>query len=142
MASLKFRPGRPMATRNTVLLAEDDGALRDLITEMLTRSGYRVLAAATPTEAQRMAREFAGRIDLLLTDVILPGMKGPSLAEAITRLRPEIRVLYMSGYTEHDPKSRQNLPADAPFLRKPFTTEGLLQTVSRAIAPPVAEAVH
>jgi CheY-like chemotaxis protein len=139
---LKTRPAPPMATRNTVLLAEDDGALRELITEMLTRSGYRVLAAATPAEAQRTAREFAGPIDLLLVDIVLPGMKGPSLAEALTRLRPEMRVLFMSGYSEFDPKARQHLPPQAPFLRKPFTTEGLLLAVGEAIAPSVAQPVH
>jgi PAS domain S-box-containing protein len=142
LAGLKLRPVSPVATRNTVLLAEDDGALRELIAEMLTRTGYRVLAAATPAEAQRTAREFDGSIDLLLTDVVLPGLKGPKLAEALTRLRPEMRVLYMSGYSEADPKARQHLPPDAPFLRKPFTTESLLLAVSEAIAPSVAETVH
>jgi two-component system, cell cycle sensor histidine kinase and response regulator CckA len=142
LTGLKLRPAPPAATRNTVLLAEDDGALRELITEMLTRSGYRVLAAATPTETQRIVREFNGPIDLLLVDVVLPGMRGPNLAETVTHLRPEMRVLYMSGYSEFDPKTRQSLPPHAPFLRKPFTTEGLLLAVSEAIVPSVAEPVH
>jgi PAS domain S-box-containing protein len=142
VANLTFRPQPPVATRNTVLLAEDDGALRDLITDMLTRNGYRVLAAATPVEAQRIVREFNGPIDLLLADIVLPGMKGPALAEAITRLRPEMRVLYMSGYSEVDPKARQHLPPEESLLRKPFTTEKLLLTVSGAIAPSVHEPVH
>jgi DNA-binding NtrC family response regulator len=143
LVGMKFRPAPPVATRNTVLLAEDDGALRELIAEMLTRNGYRVLAAATPAEAQRIVREFNGPIDLLLADVVLPGMKGPILAEALTRLRPEMRVLYMSGYSEVDAKARQHLPPeDAPFLRKPFTTERLLLAVSEAIAPSVHEPVH
>ena len=126
----------------TVLLVEDDGALRELIAEKLTRSGYRVLAAATPAEATRTAREFSGPIDLLLADVILPGMRGPSLAENLARLRPEMRLLYMSGYSELDPRSRHNLPSDAPFLRKPFTSDGLLLAVSQALSPSVPEAVH
>jgi CheY-like chemotaxis protein len=139
---LKTRPAVPVATHNSVLLAEDDGALRELITEMLTRSGYRVLDAATPAEAQRIAREFGGPIDLLLADVVLPGMRGPVLAETLTRLRPEMRVLFMSGYSESDPRAGQYLPAGAPFLRKPFTTEGLLLAVSEAIAPSFAQPVH
>ena len=139
--SANARPARPTSARNTVLIAEDDGALRELMTEMLTRNGYRVLAAATPTEAQRIAREFAGRIDLLLTDMVLPGMKGSSLAEAVGRLRPDVHVLYTSGYSELEPRSRQNLPSDA-FLRKPFTTEALLHAVSQALAQPVAETVQ
>ena len=138
----RFRPAPPAATHNTVLLVEDDGALRELIAEKLTRSGYRVLAAATPAEATRTAREFSGPIDLLLADVILPGMRGPSLAENLARLRPEMRLLYMSGYSELDPRSRHNLPSDAPFLRKPFTSDGLLLAVSQALSPSVPEAVH
>jgi CheY-like chemotaxis protein len=142
IAGTKFRPSPPTATRNTVLLAEDDGALRELISEMLTRSGYRVLAAATPAEARRIVREFSGPIDLLLTDVVLPGMKGPDLAEAVSRRWPEMRVLYMSGYPELDPKARGHLPADAPLLHKPFTTEALLRAVSEALSPSVAETIQ
>ena len=142
IAGPKFRPSPPTATRNTVLLAEDDGALRELISEMLTRSGYRVLAAATPAEARRIVREFSGPIDLLLTDVVLPGMKGPDLAEAVSRRWPEMRVLYMSGYPELDPKARGHLPADAPLLHKPFTTEALLRAVSEALSPSVAETIQ
>jgi CheY-like chemotaxis protein len=142
LAGLRFRPVPPAATRNTVLLVEDDGALRELIAEMLTRNGYRVLAAATPAEAQRIVREFNSPIDLLLTDVVLPGMKGPVLAEAITRLRPETRILYMSGHFEVDPRTRGHLPAGSQLLRKPFTTETLLLAVSEAIAPSVTESVH
>jgi two-component system cell cycle sensor histidine kinase/response regulator CckA len=141
VADLKIRHVPPRATRNTVLLAEDDGALRELVTEMLTRHGYRVLAASTPAEAQRIAREVNGRIDLLLADLVLPGMRGPSLAEALSRLHPEMRVLYTSGYSPFDPKARQHLPPDAPFLRKPFTTEGLLLAVSEALAPSLTESV-
>ena len=142
LPGLKLAVVPPTAAHNTILLAEDDGALRELIAEMLTRNGYRVLAAATPAAAQRIVREFNGPIDLLLSDVVLPGMKGPNLAEAIAQLRPQIRVLYMSGYSELDPQSRQRLPLNAPFLRKPFTTESLLLAVSEAIASPVAESVQ
>jgi PAS domain S-box-containing protein len=133
-AALKPRPAPPAGTRNTVLLADDDGALRELISEMLTRNGYRVLAAATPLEAQRLAREFREPIHLLLTDIVLPGMKGPALAEAVSRSRPEMRVLYMSGYSEDDPKARGLLPAEAVLLHKPFTTDDLLLAVGEALA--------
>ncbi len=134
VAGPRLRPAPPAATRNTVLLAEDDGALRELISEMLKRSGYRVLAATTPVEAQQMAREFRGPIHLLLTDIVLPGMKGPGLAEAVSRRRPETRVLYMSGSSEIDPKLRGLLPAEALLLHKPFTTEALLLAVSEALS--------
>jgi FixJ family two-component response regulator len=69
-------------------------------------------------------------------------MKGPTLAETITRLRPEVAVLYTSGHFEIDPRTRGHLPAGAQLLRKPFTTETLLQAVNVAIAPPVADTVH
>ena len=141
-AGPKLRPAPPEATRNTVLLAEDDGALRELIAEMLNRSGYRVLAAATPAEAQQIGREFRGPIHLLLTDIVLPGMKGPVLAEAVSRSRPEMRVLYMSGYSEVDPKARGLLLPDALLLHKPFTTEALLQAVSEALSLSGVEALN
>ena len=69
-------------------------------------------------------------------------MRGPTLAETLTRLRPEMRILFMSGYSEADPKARQYLPDHAPFLRKPFTTEGLLLAVGEAIAPSSVQPVH
>ena len=125
-----------------MLLADDDGALRELISEMLTRNGYRVLAAATPAEAQQIAREFRGPIHLLLTDIVLPGMKGPALAEALSRRRPEMQVLYMSGYAESDPKARGSLPPDASLLQKPFTTEALLLAVSQALSLAGVEALN
>jgi two-component system, cell cycle sensor histidine kinase and response regulator CckA len=142
MAGPRRPPSPPVTSRNTVLVAEDDGALRELISEMLTRSGYRVLSAATPAQAQRIDREFTGAIDLLLADIVLPGMKGPALAEAVSSHRPEMRVLYMSGYSESDPKARGHLPADAPLLRKPFTTDTLLRAVSEALVPSLAETLH
>jgi len=142
LAGPKLRPVPPAATHNTVLLAEDDGALRELIAEMLTRSGYRVLAAATPAEAQQIAREFRGAIDLLLTDIVLPGMKGPALAQALSPSRPEMQVLYMSGYAESDPKARASLPQDVSLLQKPFTTEALLLAVSQTLSLAGAEALN
>ena len=142
MISPSRRPTPPAATHNTVLVAEDDGALRELISEMLTRSGYRVLSAGTPVQAQRIEREFNGPIHLLLTDIVLPGMKGPALAEIVSSRRPEIRVLYMSGYSESDPKARAHLLTVGPLLRKPFTTDALLRTVSEALAASVAETVQ
>jgi len=137
-----LRPSPPAATRNTVLIAEDDGALRELISEMLTRSGYRALAAGSPVQAQRIAREFKGPIDLLLTDIVLPGTKGPALAEMVATHRPEIRVLYMSGYSESDPKARGHFPTGATLLRKPFTVDALLHAVSEALAPSIEETVY
>ena len=141
-AGPKPRPAPPAATRNTVLLAEDDAALRELISEMLRRCGYHVLAAATPADAWQIAQDSRGPIHLLLTDIVLPGMKGPVLAEAVCRNRSETRVLYMSGYSDDDPKARGLLPADALLLPKPFTTEALLLAVSEALWPSGVETLH
>ncbi len=127
-------PANPTAAQNhTVLLAEDDSALCALISEKLTRSGYHVLVAHHSQQAQQIAQEFSGPIHLLLTDVVLPGMKGATLAESIALIHPEARVLYMSGYSELDPKARAHVPPNAPLLRKPFTTEGLLRAVGEAL---------
>jgi two-component system cell cycle sensor histidine kinase/response regulator CckA len=139
--AMKHRTLTATSVEHTVLLAEDDGALRELISDVLSRNGYRVLEAATPGAALRVLREFSAPIDLLLSDIVLPGMKGPELAAAVASIRPEIRVLYMSGYSETDPKTRQYLPTSAPFLCKPFTTETLLLAVSEAISPSIPESV-
>jgi FixJ family two-component response regulator len=78
----------------------------------------------------------------LLTDVILPGMRGPLLAKALAGSRPEMRVLYMSGYSEADPQARGNLPPDAHLLQKPFTKEALLREISEALSFAGVEALR
>jgi PAS domain S-box-containing protein len=128
------RPAKPVSSRSTILLAEDDGALRELISSILERGGYRVLAAGTPGEARRMAAEFRGPIHLLVSDVILPGMKGPSLAKALLAARADMRVLYMSGASELDSQDRGAMPLDAPLLQKPFSRETLLRKVAEMLA--------
>jgi two-component system cell cycle sensor histidine kinase/response regulator CckA len=116
----------------TILAVEDETEVRDLLASMLEGLGYRVLAAQDSSAALLASREYDGPIDLLLTDVVLPGMSGPALGRALCGLRPEARVLYASGYPEgsgpvHD------IPEGAVLLRKPFSLEELASTVRRVL---------
>jgi two-component system cell cycle sensor histidine kinase/response regulator CckA len=109
----------------TILLVEDEAALMRLTRRILVRLGYTVLAAESPTEALRLAREHAGPIDLLLTDVIMPEMSGWDLAQVLLALRPDVGVLFMSGYTA-DALAPRGVPAgDFPLLQKPFGADAL-----------------
>ncbi len=105
----------------TVLLAEDDDAVRAIARETLERAGYRVLAAADGSAALALASQHEGAIDLLLTDVIMPGMNGRELAATLTRRRPEIRVLFASGYTDNVLAGQDALAPGVTLLDKPFT---------------------
>jgi len=113
----------------TVLVAEDDGAVRDLVAVTLTQRGYRVLRAPDGPTALALARAADGRIHLLLTDIVMPGMAGRALAEALQARQPEMKVLYMSGYTD-DAVVRHGIQQDAmSFLQKPFTPDALARMV-------------
>ncbi len=94
---------------------------------------YTVLVASTPTEALEVAAQFEGRIDLLLTDVILPGVTGPRLAEPFLFGRPGLPVLYMSGYADDAIVQSGQLAPDMEFLSKPFTPETLLRRVRQTL---------
>jgi signal transduction histidine kinase/CheY-like chemotaxis protein len=116
----------------TILLAEDEGQVRSLARMILARRGYRVLEASSPDEALQLAREH-GEIDLLLTDIVMPGMSGPDLAREITARQPGIRVLYMSGYADDNVMRHDILNAQAAFLQKPFTASSLHRKVREAL---------
>jgi signal transduction histidine kinase/CheY-like chemotaxis protein len=115
------------AGSDSVLVVEDEPALRNVVQLLLAEVGYEVLVASTPAEALEVVATGV-HIDLLLTDVVMPGMSGPKLAGAIARSRPDILVLYMSGYVGNA-LSEHGLDERAPLLHKPFTPEGLLQMV-------------
>ncbi|MGE3508659.1 MAG: response regulator [Vicinamibacterales bacterium] len=112
----------------TILLVEDEEAVRSLTAEVLRRQGFDVIDAQDGVEALRLARGFAGPIHLLLTDIVMPHMNGRDLAEQLCGVRPEIKVLFMSGYTDHAVVHRE-LNAGAPFLQKPFTPDALARKV-------------
>jgi PAS domain S-box-containing protein len=116
------------AGSNVVLLVDDEPALRNVVQLVLAEAGYRVLVASSGKEALALAASQAAEIDLLLTDVVMPGMSGPQLAVELLRTWPEIQVLYMSGYVG-DALTEQGLDEGATLLHKPFKPEQLLQMV-------------
>jgi PAS domain S-box-containing protein len=128
-------PAAPAATTGTeyevVLLVEDENQLRKLVANVLGQAGYRVLTAPGPREALAIAGAHAGRIDLLLTDVVMPHMSGKELADRVAAERPDTLVLFTTGYTEH---SIFDAAADVQLLPKPFTFDELLTTVRNVLA--------
>ncbi len=113
----------------TILLVEDERAVRELASRMLGHAGYTVMEAAGGEEALAISAHHVGRIDLLLTDLVMPGMSGRVLAERLTRVRPATKVLYMTGYTE-DTVLRHGLQeGTVDLIQKPFSQPGLLARV-------------
>jgi signal transduction histidine kinase len=120
----------------TVLVVEDVTAVRGVAREMLERSGYRVLEAANGDQALRVAAKHSGPIDLLLTDVVMPGISGRVLAKQLADLRPQMRVLYMSGYTDDAVVNHGMLEPGISYLQKPFTRDGLARKVHEVLRSP------
>jgi PAS domain S-box-containing protein len=112
----------------TILLCEDDDLVRQLIETILTTQGYTVLPAARPEEAMELAATHGNRIDVLVSDVVMPGMSGPELIEQLTKAHPSLRAVLLSGYTAETIRGR-GIPAGSAFLQKPFSDVDLLQTI-------------
>ena len=141
-APVPAAPVKSLATApvETVLLVEDDEALRQLTARILRDAGYTVHETRSATEAVLLGAHFEGTIDLLVTDVVMPQMSGRTVSELLTKQRSDLRVLYMSGYTDDVVVKRGVLSTDAAFLQKPFTPEQLLQKVRAALSrPPVRQ---
>ena len=120
----------------TILLVEDEQAVRFLVRVLLERAGYHVLDAADPRHAEDLFRQHVDRIDLLVTDVIMPGSSGLSLFARLSADTPHLKVLFMSGYSGYTDNAivhDASLPSDTAFLHKPFTAEGLLGMVREAL---------
>jgi two-component system, cell cycle sensor histidine kinase and response regulator CckA len=117
----------------TVLLVEDETNLRYLARQFLEKQGYRVVEAADGAAAMQIAVAHEGMIHLLLTDVIMPGMNGRELAQRISEIRPNVKVLYMSGYTENVIGSNGTLDAGVRLLQKPFTLRDLKSKVREVL---------
>ncbi len=125
--------GQASSCRETILLVEDEEVVRALTLKLLKSKGYEVLPAADGAEALSICERLTGAIHLLLTDLVLPKINGRELAEKLTALRPSMKVIYMSGYTE-DKVVRQGLSArSTPFLQKPFTAHALAQLVRQVL---------
>ncbi|MFO0707200.1 MAG: PAS domain S-box protein [Nitrospira sp.] len=119
--------------RETILLVEDEPAVRGLVHETLRLHGYTVLEARHGIEALLTGTKHLGPIHLLLTDVVMPQMSGPEVAEKLTTVRPELKVLYMSGYPDHPVFSQGGIKRDTAFLQKPFTPNVLAQKVREVL---------
>jgi two-component system, cell cycle sensor histidine kinase and response regulator CckA len=117
----------------TILLVEDGDALRAMMRELLEGSGYTVIEAETPRAALGLLDTHQGSLDLLLTDVVMPGMRGPDLADRIRERRPDLRVLFMSGYTDETVTAQGLVARGAHFVQKPFSAAALLAQVGAAL---------
>ena len=123
----------PMTGSETILLVEDEGALREIAREVLVEHGYRVIEATGPHKAIEICHRHPEPIDLLVTDVVMPAMNGRALADALVAARPGLRVLYMSGYTDDVIAHIGVLESGTLLLEKPFTVQALLERVRTAL---------
>jgi two-component system cell cycle sensor histidine kinase/response regulator CckA len=117
----------------TLLVVEDAAAVRAVVRKLLEACGYAVIEATSPREALDIARRRAGPIDLLLTDVVMPEMSGKALADGFAPLRPEARVLFMSGYTDDSIVRHGVLEPGVNYLQKPFTREAIARAVREVL---------
>ena len=119
----------------TILVVDDETAIRELVLKILRRHGYRVLEAANGEEALSLCREHSGAIDLLITDVMMPRMGGPELVDRLRKQGINPKVLYVSGFTGDTNLSARNVPPGTAFVEKPFTLQSLLEKVQEVLAP-------
>jgi PAS domain S-box-containing protein len=127
--------GAPKGTE-TVLVVEDQDGIRDIVRESLRRNGYKVLIAVDGNEALQMASAYPDPIHLLVTDLVMPNIGGRELAQRLMPLRPGMKVLFMSGYSEHSAWDNEETDASATILQKPFSLDALACNVRRALDEP------
>ena len=123
----------PPRGSETILLVEDSDSVRKLTRQILEKFGYNIMEASSATAAIDLVEKYPDSIELLLTDVVMPQSGGRQLAERLLRLRPNLKLLYMSGYTDDTIVRHGVLKSAAPFLQKPFTTEALACKVRQAL---------
>ncbi len=127
------RAVKPILGSETIVVVEDEESVRKLIRSVLTKLGYTVVEARDGQEALALCKNQSHPIHLLLSDVIMPNLSGPELAARITSLRPELKVLFMSGYTDNAVVLHGVLEAGTPYLQKPFTPAGLTSKVREVL---------
>jgi two-component system, cell cycle sensor histidine kinase and response regulator CckA len=120
---------RNIGPHDTILVVDDEDALRESTSRVLARNGYQVLTASSGAEALALARDDDRHIDLLLTDVVMPHILGKELAAEMLALRPGLRVLYMSGYAQPILATRGTIDDGVELIEKPFSQEALLSKV-------------
>ncbi|HVQ77894.1 MAG TPA: ATP-binding protein [Candidatus Binatia bacterium] len=126
-------PGPLLRGVETVLLVEDEASLREMLREILEANGYSVLVAREGTEAVQMAAAHAGPIEIIVIDVIMPGMAGPKIVDLVARTRPEVKVLFISGYSDEAVTRHGLIGPRRAFLSKPFGPEVLLRKVRESL---------
>lgn len=126
----------------TILLVEDEDIVRSLARQILCRQGYIVLDARHGAKAQEICEKYAGTIHLLLTDLVMPGINGRELAERLLAVRPEMKVLIMSGYAYSALSQQEQFPAGSCFIRKPFAPEFLARIVRQMLDTPSNRLCH
>ena len=124
---------KPLLGTETILVVDDEEALREVTRRILTRNGYTVLTASSGAQAIEIAASHDGPIDLVLTDVIMPAMQGPTVANKVRRLRPDIRVLFMSGHAQPVLEAESVLGTDFQLVEKPFDQAMLMENVRRVL---------
>ncbi|MBI1941423.1 MAG: response regulator, partial [Acidobacteria bacterium] len=132
----ELKTGRPASLprgEETILLVEDEGALRSMVRGVLQSHGYKVLEARNGEDALSVCEQLKGRIHLLLTDVIMPEMSGPQLADRLAVFHRDMKILYISGYTDEGIIHHGILDAGTNFLQKPFTPEALVRKVREVL---------
>ncbi|MBI1983793.1 MAG: response regulator, partial [Acidobacteria bacterium] len=132
----ELKTGRPASLprgEETILLVEDEGALRSMVRGVLQSHGYKVLEARNGEDALSVCEQLKGRIHLLLTDVIMPEMSGPQLADRLAVFHRHMKILYISGYTDEGIIHHGILDAGTNFLQKPFTPEALVRKVREVL---------
>lgn len=117
----------------TILLVEDESVVREVTRQVLEHVGYRVLESSGPREALSLAAEHRGRIGLLLSDIVMPGMNGLDLARRIQAIQPRLTTVFMSGYAENA-MLQEGLDDSSAYIQKPFTVDQLLRSVAGALA--------
>ena len=129
---------KPATGGETILVVEDEDSVRTLVERLLERSGYRVLSARSGIEALETAAAYDGEINLALTDVVMPGMSGREFADQMTTAKPNIKIVYMSGYPDHVAEELGVLSPGTNYLQKPFKATAMLDTLAHVLQLPTA----
>ena len=123
--------------KETILLVDDEQSVRTIVLKILRRAKYNVLEAENGEAALQIAANHPGKIDLVITDMYMPGLRGPEVVERLAPTRPGLRALFMSGYADQD--ARTGVPLGANFLNKPFSGQELASAVEAVLkGPPIS----